>query len=315
MLQLINLGFWRLMLEEMQDLFFFLFTLQVQSVHSCLADCFALKLPKKFWGPNFTWLSRCMGVVTEWLNVHFCINCSFNKLKNIVRLWQWDWHTCTQRTCEKIQCGGISQDGRQYSHASPVQRCHPRPVRTWNRLLIKWRGSEFHLEYPGSSFFSNKLIFKLTQPKRISQSPFENLQLLFRHVWRGMSLKAETQTGLSLTWIPKVNSPPSLRCKNMGWPVLSEVVRPLYFIFLRLPSCLSNKGEANAGGLLNYERWAKVIPVIKSKEAGPKPHGSGILLCCCTLHLQKKSTAFGGKLSKQACFYFAAKITWAGQKG
>lgn len=43
------------------------------------------------------------------------------------------------------------------------------------------------------------------------QSPLENLQLLFCHVWRrGVGLKAEKQSGLSLTWIPKV-SPPDVK--------------------------------------------------------------------------------------------------------
>lgn len=57
--------------------------------------------------------------------------------------------------------------------------------------------------------------------------------------------------------------------------------------------------------------------MIKCNEAGPKPHGGRLLLCCSTLHLglQIKSTAFEGTLSKQACFYFAAKIIEAGQKG
>lgn len=55
------------------------------------------------------------------------------------------------------------------------------------------------------------------------------------------------------------------------------------FHFLRLPRCRSNSGEANAGRLLNYERWAWVIPVIKFKGAGPVPHGTTVLLC--GLHL------------------------------
>lgn len=88
------------------------------------------------------------------------------------------------------------------------KRCHQGPVRTWNlNKMEKWDS-----EYPGSSFFFFLFFFLSLFPilhKCISQSPFENLQLVFCHVWRGMSLKADKQTGLSLTWIPKVSPPPS----------------------------------------------------------------------------------------------------------
>lgn len=148
-----------------------------------------------------------------------------------------------------------------------------------------------------------------------SPSPtLENLQLLFCHVWRGVGLKAEKQSGLSLTWIPKVSPfhPTPSQCKKYGLTCAPRSGQTPLFHFLRLPSCRSNRGEANAGRLLNYERWAWVIPVIRSKEAGPMPHGSMILFCGCTLHLglQMKFPAFAGKLPKRAWFYFILKMIW-----
>lgn len=180
------------------------------------------------------------------------------------------------------------------------KRCHQGPVRTWNCLLIKWRGCEFHSEYPGSSFF---FFFFLAislfwnSHKCICQSPFENPQLLFCHVWRGMSLKAEKQTGLSLTWIPKVRHLPPPTSDVKTWADLCSLrwSDPFYFIFLRLPGCLSNRGEANAGRLLNYERWARVIPVIQSKEARPKASWERVFCCVVVLRISRWNLQHSGE--------------------
>lgn len=99
--------------------------------------------------------------------------------------------------------------------------------------------------------------------------PFKisSLQFLFYHVWRGMVLRAEKQTRHGLTWIPKVSSPSC--CKKKDWPVLSEVVRPLYFISWGCPvasatrvrlipaDCSIMRGEQ---GLLTWLNLKKQCP-------------------------------------------------------
>lgn len=99
-------------------------------------------------------------------------------------------------------------------------------------------------------------------------------------------------------WVPSIATPLPLQIYGLTCAPRSGQT-PL-FHFLRLPRCRSNSGEANAGWLLNYERWAWVISVIKSKGAGPMPHGTMVMLCGCTLRrgLRMKFPASAPKLSK-----------------
>lgn len=110
-------------------------------------------------------------------------------------------------------------------------------------------------------------------------------------------------------WVPSIPTPLPLQIYGVTCALRSGQT-PL-FHFLRLLRCRSNSGEANAVRLLNYERWAWVIPVIKSKGAGPMPHGTMVLLCRCTLccGLRMKFPASARKLLKQAAFHFIWEIT------
>lgn len=115
-------------------------------------------------------------------------------------------------------------------------------------------------------------------------------------------------------------SPP--HCKNMDWPLLSKGGQVLFISSCKVAELpQQQRGEANAGGLLNYERWARVISLIESKEAGSDPHGMRFgrvvvnYIWASSWNLQRSGKKKKKeKLSKQACFYFGAQIIWAGQE-
>lgn len=103
---------------------------------------------------------------------------------------------------------------------------------------------------------------------------------------------ARRRAGLSLMWIPQVGSlPPYRHGKNR----LARCAQTPLFHFLRLPCCLSNKAETNAGGLLNYERWARVILQMKSKVTGFR---MSVLL-----EFLKKPKAFNANLRRINCLF------------
>lgn len=167
-------------------------------------------------------------------------------------------------------------------------------------MLIKWRSEIQNILVQAASFFSFffKLISNLAQvylPVSLWKSSARVLSCVKRHE------SESRQTDWTQLDVNSQGEPTPLRCKNMGWPVLSEVVRPLYFIFLRLPSYLSNRAEANAGRLLNYKRWARVIPVIQSKEAGPK--ASWEWNFCCVVASPDEIYSSQGKDVKTGLFW------------
>lgn len=190
------------------------------------------------------------------------------------------------------------------------------------------KGQHFPLMY-GATSPEPKLVFwlllkfaaLLTSAVSFYRGPFPNshsrsvspTRLLFCHVWRVVGLRAEKTEWTQLDANSQGECPPSpppLQIYGLTCALRSGQT-PL-FHFLRLPRCRSNSGEANAGRLLNYERWAWVIPVIKSKGAGPMPHGTMVLLCLCSLRcgLWMKFLASARKLSKQVAFHFIGEIMW-----
>lgn len=107
--------------------------------------------------------------------------------------------------------------------------------------------------------------------------------------------RSEHAGGLDSAWceFPRwVHSPLQTWKKHR----LTRCAQTALFHFLRLPCCLSNKAETNAGGLLNYERWARVILQMKSKVTGFR---MSVLL-----EFLKKPAAFSANLRRiiSVCF-------------
>lgn len=119
-------------------------------------------------------------------------------------------------------------------------------------------------------------ISKLTQPELFPDSP-PVLSCVKSRGSESRKSRVDSAWRKFPRWVPSIPTPLPLQIYGLTCAPRSGQT-PL-FHFLRLPRCRSNSGEANAGRLLNYERWAWVIPVIKSKGAGPMPHGTMVLLC------------------------------------
>lgn len=100
--------------------------------------------------------------------------------------------------------------------------------------------------------------------------------------------RSELRGRLDSAWreFPRwVHPPPDMEKHRLTWCAQTPL-----FHFLRLPCCPSNKAETNAGGLLNYERWAKVMRQMKSKVTGFR---MSVLL-----ELLMKPAAFSAKLGR-----------------
>ena len=135
------------------------------------------------------------------------------------------------------------------------------------------------LEHPGSGFFSNKPISK---PTRLKLHPFPTVPpwkssaAVLSCVKRCGSESRETDWTRLDVYSQGELTPP--RCKNMDWPVLSAVVRPLYFIFWGCPVASATRVRLMQEDCSIMRGERGLFLWLNPKKQGPSLMGIGF--CC-----------------------------------
>lgn len=155
-----------------------------------------------------------------------------------------------------------------------------------------------NLKYPGPSFFDNKPIFQTHTTKALSFPPASSRWSAAR---APSCVKRCGSESRQTDWTQlDVNSQGELtpRCKNMDWPVLSAVVRALYFIFQGCPVASATRVRLMQDECSIMRGEQGLFLWLNPKKQGPNL--MGMRFCCVVVNCV---WAFSWKLQQSGAIY------------